>query len=334
VRTALIVAALALTGVIAADVTDAIGSSNKAQRRGALRDMDDCGAITMQLAYDDGALFRMDADGTHRRRVTRQAAFHPAWSPDGAWIAFDREASGTGAPGDIYLVGADGERPRRLTRSRDSFLPAWSPSGRQIYFEGLNTGGFFRINADGSSRRRLPRSSFPDAWSPDGRQFATATKTGIVVVNADGSGRRQITRGDATNVTWSPEGEQIAFVTGRGFTGIALVNADGSGRRQLTHGQDTQLAWSSDGTRIAFLGSRGNLVVVNVATGALHQLTRLREPNLTYNPEWSPDGNWIAFAHWAALPLWGNHVYVIKSDGTRLHDLGTGVDPTWRPCPG
>jgi hypothetical protein len=52
----------------------------------------------------------------------------PAYSPDGEWIAHhegDRD-------GGIFVVGATGESPQRLTEF--GFHPAWSPDGLQIAF--------------------------------------------------------------------------------------------------------------------------------------------------------------------------------------------------------
>ena len=58
---------------------------------------------------------------------------HPAWSPDGDWIAYDMQPENPwGNPKEmdqnIYIVPADGGRPRQITRheGKDSD-PAWVP---------------------------------------------------------------------------------------------------------------------------------------------------------------------------------------------------------------
>ena len=62
-------------------------------------------------------------DGSGRRTLTPQNLdFHPAWSPDGRRIAFQREAT-------LYLMNADGSHVRRLTaRAAIDGSPAWRPA--------------------------------------------------------------------------------------------------------------------------------------------------------------------------------------------------------------
>jgi len=66
------------------------------------------------------------------RIVTDPSAGFPAWSPDGTQIAFMSNRDGNW---DIYLVEADGEGLRRLTRSKSSEgLPTWSPDGKGVAY--------------------------------------------------------------------------------------------------------------------------------------------------------------------------------------------------------
>jgi dipeptidyl aminopeptidase/acylaminoacyl peptidase len=77
----------------------------------------------------NGELYVMDADGSHQSRLTRTDTISesaPTWSPDGARIAYFRDARERGS--FIVTVGADGSCPVRITASggEDSF-PAWQP---------------------------------------------------------------------------------------------------------------------------------------------------------------------------------------------------------------
>ena len=78
-------------------------------------------------------LYVSDADGTNARRLTElDASEHqPAWSPDGAWVAFTTWSDQEG--GHLYRVPAGGGEVERLTRRSGIWVtPAWSPEGDRI----------------------------------------------------------------------------------------------------------------------------------------------------------------------------------------------------------
>ena len=69
----------------------------------------------------------MDADGTGQTNLTNNLAFErvPAWSPDGAKIAFGSSRDGND---EIYVMDADGSGQTRLTNDAGAdSTPAWSP---------------------------------------------------------------------------------------------------------------------------------------------------------------------------------------------------------------
>ena len=66
------------------------------------------------------------ARADRRNVMHRRPASAPAWSPDGAWIAFVR---GVGK-GAIWLVRPDGSGLRRLSSRRYDADPAWLPATR------------------------------------------------------------------------------------------------------------------------------------------------------------------------------------------------------------
>jgi Tol biopolymer transport system component len=66
----------------------------------------------------------------------------PRWSPNGEQIAFDSLAPGHR---DIYVVGAQGGKPRRLNSDDfDNVRPSWSRDGQWIYF-GSNRSGDWQL---------------------------------------------------------------------------------------------------------------------------------------------------------------------------------------------
>jgi dipeptidyl aminopeptidase/acylaminoacyl peptidase len=106
-----------------------------------------------------------------------------------------------------------------------------------------------------------------------------------------------------SNPQISPDGSQIVYTRGwvdkvndRRQSSVWIMNADGSRNRMLLEGGSTR--WSQDGTRILFTAQgdpSGSQIFVRWmdAEGATSQITRLE--NSPGNPQWSPDGNWIAF---------------------------------------
>ena len=86
-----------------------------------------------RIAFAGGdGLYVMEADGRGAARILRRRGVSGvSWSPDGSRIAFespclDCEASGRTA--DVYVVGADGSRPTRLTSNpADDSAPDWRP---------------------------------------------------------------------------------------------------------------------------------------------------------------------------------------------------------------
>jgi TolB protein len=77
-------------------------------------------------------LYVANLDGTDLLRLTSTPydEMHPAWSPDGQWIAY---ASATAFQEDytnfdIFIIQLDGENMKQLTKSPDNeFYPHWSP---------------------------------------------------------------------------------------------------------------------------------------------------------------------------------------------------------------
>jgi len=69
-----------------------------------------------------------NADGSGVARLTDNRAIDtgPAWSPDGAWIAFHSLRDGKA---EIYVVKADGSGLTRLTDNPAiDCCPTWSPA--------------------------------------------------------------------------------------------------------------------------------------------------------------------------------------------------------------
>jgi len=262
---------------------------------------------TDRHGYPNWEIYVMDADGGAPTRFTNDPAqdVNPAWSPDGAKLAF---ASDRTPAFDIYYMDAIALAPPTQLTSDAEFeiAPAWSPDGSKV--------AFGRGGNDGAE---------------------------IYVINADGTGQIQLTNNTFydDSPSWSPDGSKIAFTSRRdGNTEIYVMNSDGSAQTRYTDApaDDLEPSWSPDGSKIVFASSRdGNMEIYVMAAAPLAVPSRLTfDAGFDIDPVWSPDGSKIAFRSQRD----GNaEIYVMNADGSNqsnlTNDPATDVSPSWQPVP-
>jgi Tol biopolymer transport system component len=262
-------------------------------------------------------IYSVCPDGSNLTRLTDDPAadYAPAWSPDGARLAFASSRSGNS---QIYVMSANGSGVSQLTSDDQNDLPIWLPDGMHIAFRTTDGKGFWwwRIIDLGSHEiHQLSEPSYDffyqtPAWSPDGLYLAYMSleeqkerndgSSQIHVRSVDGSGDIALTHDIWANIspTWSPDSSQIAFLSERDGTynsfALYVMNSDGSSVRRLTeplYSEDVSLAWSPDGKTIA-LDSSGlamrNIYLVDVNTGKQHILLDLPEGQSISDPTWQP----------------------------------------------
>jgi TolB protein len=141
--------------------------------------------FTSTRDHPSGELYTMNADGSGVVRLTHDATSAgcgPAWSPDGAWIAFCMN-------GGIYRMRPIAESARLLVTS-DGFDPSWSPDGSRIAFSRGYVWDFpladlAVIGADGTGFIQLHPNldnndlSFGPSWSPDGSWIALTRRRSV-----------------------------------------------------------------------------------------------------------------------------------------------------------
>jgi TolB protein len=214
------------------------------------------------------------------------------------------------APAQAAFPGKNGriaferqETPRRAAQSLNYF----------------GDSDLFTVAPDGTGQAPLVADdeggvgAYDPAYSPDGKQVAYARSepdsfaVGVHVIGADGTGDHVAVPGDdrAGAPAWAPDGKRLVYVhEGTGqlerstaaladspFDTLRIANADGSGTP----------------TEVTLTGFSGD----------------------ADNPQWSPDGKWIAFDD-------GSNIYVVPAAGGAVIQVthgegGWSQHPNWAP---
>jgi serine/threonine protein kinase/Tol biopolymer transport system component len=182
------------------------------------------------------------------------------------------------------------------------------------------------------------RELFP-SLSPDGNFFAYAKVSGgssdihLQRIGGNPINLTPKTPWEDTQPAFSPDGEQIAFRSGRDGGGLFVMGATGESVRRLTD-FGFNPSWSPDGKRIVFAtegishpaarSSVSQLWVLDIATSALRRVVE----EDAVQPSWSPDGSRIAY--WGATAEGKRTISTVSaSGGEPVRATADGWNPVW-----
>jgi dipeptidyl aminopeptidase/acylaminoacyl peptidase len=231
-------------------------------------------------------LWIMQADGSGQRLVApvlrtnyhlKSAGESFAWSPDSTRIAFltSPESAPDAKPAimDNPAFGGLPERLRRpLTREEIQRLP---PETRELILKAQGV----------QPEAEKPAGTAPSAMKDDPRvitrlryksrtSFSDELQSHIYIVDLRTKQTRQLTSGQyyEHSISWSPKGEEIAFVSNHeadpdriNNTDIYAIGVANGVMRQLTKtaGCEWSPAYSRDGSEIAYLATRRTLTTID-----------------------------------------------------------------------
>jgi len=224
----------------------------------------------------------------------------------------------------IFLKNLSTGEVTQLTHTGNNSRPNWSPDGSQIMYSSWTKENSFDIHLmdkDGKHQRSIVASSAMEIsadWAPDGNKIAYVSNIGgddaIYILNLKThiSTKLPITppigikfqKWVPISPKWSPNGKQIAFVSGTGNSGrsqIFIMNNDGTDVVPITdydlHYDDVP-AWCPDSSCVIFerVENGPQLMKIDLTTmqeyPLLNDIFHPRKPQ--YNP--SRSQNYIIFS--------------------------------------
>src|SRR5262249_37729821 len=235
----------------------------------------------------------------------------PQWSPDGRWIAYHGRADGKSG---LMIAKPDGTGARLLAETMGTNAPlpgsttgaVWSPDGKRIaYVSATPTPQTADASGDPMVITRYLYK--PDA-SEGMTRFNDNRRLHLFVVDVASARVDQLTDGRfyEHSVDWSPNGDELLFLTNRDADDDEFFNYD--------------------------------VYAMKVADRSIRRLSATE--SIEYHPTWSPDGRTIAFQATRRgltdreTTMEDTHVWVMNADGSGRRDVGAAVDnrqgvPQW-----
>lgn len=324
-----------------------------------LDDLDGDGSVEIMGGYGPVALYtdiyRWDGEGYRFARTVALAdpANEPTLETPALWgrIVFSRR-------GSLWAVQPDGGGLIRLTTEGWNTDPVFSPDGARIAYRSTHAlaaeegppmpHDIWVMDADGANPIPLTETGPGESvlrsapsWSPDGTRLAFNEDGHLVVMRADGAERRVLSEQAAltgapmaTEVHWSPTGEQILYAveSGADLPSLAVMDAATGQERPVDKELVVSYGWLSDGQRVWYTSWADlGLWLVDLVAGERRRL--LDDATQVFSLAWSPDGALLAYVMNGALCMTPSSGEPFQKQVTYLADpRGEGpYDLVWSP---
>ena len=235
-------------------------------------------------------LWKVSADGGTARRLTANpgVASFPVFSPDGESVAFTGRDDG---PTEVYVMAADGGRPRRLTwLGSHTQVVGWTPGGRILASTDWRQPFAGTMHLISVSETGAPPESLP-CGPARAASFAPGSEGLVIGRNSGDPARWKRYRGGTAGTLWidrggtgefsplirlegnlaSPMwiGSRIYFLSDHeGHGNLYSCTPTGRGLRQHTHHADFYVRFpSTDGSRIVYHSGRTSTSLIPRVVG-------------------------------------------------------------------
>ncbi len=287
------------------------------------------------FAYGKEFQFDLYIKQVGQERVV-QLTHHPAtflgsaWSPDGRFIAFMRQADADAT--GIYIISALGGSERKLANitrfgSWEPIAVSWSADGKWLAFpKGSSPAkkadsspehfSIHLVNVETTEERVLPDPSrdcvnmWEPAFSPDGQYLAsvcvlTEGVAKIYVQTPDGRQAREVASAWSaqgfSGVAWAADSQSLLYSSDQHLWRVPLA---GGKPEKLLFAQDVEtVAVARTGNRLAYAQVRHpssiwQLELASEAKPAGPATKLISSSRGDADPRISPDGRYIAFRSW------------------------------------
>jgi Tol biopolymer transport system component/DNA-binding winged helix-turn-helix (wHTH) protein len=201
--------------------------------------------IAYELWQDEANIYRLDLKQPSDAQATKllfstRWDWNPAYSPDGARIAFVSDRRGSS---EIWTADKDGGNLAQRTSFGGPLVtaPQWSPDGKQIVFDARVDGNadLWLLEQDNAAPRRLTTQAAEEtapSFSRDGRWIYFGSNAGGVwqvwKMPVAGGAPMQVTREGGLVARESTDGKQLYF-TRREQSGLWMRPVEGGAETQL-----------------------------------------------------------------------------------------------------
>ena len=243
--------------------------------------------------YSGIQLYHLDDQHVSSLTSDRAAGFGLSWSPDGETLVsrvarFDNKRRLNARK--LYEINQKNDRIMLDYTPVTPGLPAWNADGSAVLALVNDEVELFAVSDNPTVQRTLPESPIP-LLDGDKMVIVRGSDTGDRIVKTQ-------TRSRILNAVLSPDGEKIAYEVYGGS--MHVMNIDGlndvdlgPGFRPRWHPDSQHLVYmitQDDGHRI----TESDLYTIRI-DGQDKTRLQFSENRLEMNPDWSPDGLWIAY---------------------------------------
>ena len=182
-----------------------------------------------------GEIFSIATDHGDIQRVTQSFSREedPSWSPDGKWIAFVSDKSGTD---QVWMAHEDGTGLKNLSEGDgEKSNIQWSPDSKALIYSGSDH-KLYRYDLEGGKTTVIASGQAGNTqgarFSPDGKWVAYSKldhdlRPHVYVSPSTGGAERRVGNDDLlfseTNPVWTPDGKRLLFLAGLAQAGSATL---------------------------------------------------------------------------------------------------------------